>query len=138
VADAYHPWLQRSLRVEHWANARRQGAVAARSMLGQDVTYDRLPYFFSDQYDVGLEYTGYVDPGGYDEVVLRGDPATGPFVAFWLSAGRVLAGMTVNTWDVGPAIEALIRSRAVVAARRLGDADVALEDLVALDEAVGG
>jgi 3-phenylpropionate/trans-cinnamate dioxygenase ferredoxin reductase component len=137
VADAYHPWLRRSLRVEHWANARRQGAVVARSMLGQDVTYDRLPYFFSDQYDVGLEYTGYVEPDGYDEVVLRGDAAAGPFVAFWLSAGRVLAGMTVNTWDAVPAIEALIRSQAEVDTRRLGDVGVPLEDVVGLGEAVG-
>ena len=78
-----------------------------------------------------------VEPGGYDEVVLRGD-AAGQFVAFWLAAGRVQAGMTVNTWDAVPAIEALIRSRAVLDAHRLGDADVPLEDLVGLGGAVGG
>ena len=130
VADAFHPWLQRSVRVEHWANARRQGALVARSMLGQDVVYDRLPYFYSDQYDVGLEYTGHVEPGEHDEVVLRGDPATGTYAAFWLSSGRVLAGMTVNTWDLAPAVEALVRSRAVVDRRRLGDPAVPLADVV--------
>ena len=73
VANAYHPLLGRQLRVEHWANALHQPAVAAKTMLGQTATYDRLPYFFTDQYDLGMEYTGYTDPDGYDQVVIRGD-----------------------------------------------------------------
>ncbi len=129
VANAYHPWLARHLRVEHWANARRQGAAAAKAMLGQDVSFDRLPYFFSDQYDVGMEYTGYVEPDGYDEIVFRGDVAAREFVAFWLADGRVLAGMNVNVWDVTRPIEELITSRRKVDPRRLADVAVPLGSL---------
>ena len=129
VANAYHPWLGRHLRVEHWANARRQGATAAKAMLGQDVAYDRLPYFFSDQYDIGMEYTGYVEPDGYDEIVFRGDVAGREFLAFWLADGRVLAGMNVNVWDVTGPIEELITSRRKVAPSRLADLAVPLESL---------
>jgi 3-phenylpropionate/trans-cinnamate dioxygenase ferredoxin reductase subunit len=97
--------------VEHWANALNQPQAAARSMLGQHVSYDRVPYFFTDQYDLGMEYSGYVEPGGYAQVIFRGDPAAREFVAFWLdSGGRVLAGMNVNIWDVNDAIQALVRS----------------------------
>ncbi|HEX7187403.1 MAG TPA: FAD-dependent oxidoreductase [Actinomycetes bacterium] len=131
VANAYHPLLRRHIRVEHWANARRQGATAARTMLGQDTVYDRMPYFFSDQYDLGMEYTGYVEPGGYDDVVFRGDPASGKFIAFWLSGSRVLAGMNVNVWDVTAAVEAVIRSGAQVDVARLRDPSTPLEALTA-------
>ena len=109
VASAEHPFLGRRIRVEHWANAIDQGAAAARSMLGQDVAYDRIPYFFSDQYDVGMEYAGHAL--GWDEVVFRGDPAGREFIAFWLADGRVVAGMNVNVWDVNEQIQELIRSR---------------------------
>jgi 3-phenylpropionate/trans-cinnamate dioxygenase ferredoxin reductase subunit len=129
VANAYHPWLARHLRVEHWANARRQGAAAAKAMLGQDVSFDRLPYFFSDQYDVGMEYTGYVEPDGYDEIVFRGDVGAREFVAFWLADGRVLAGMNVNVWDVTKPIEELITSRRKVDPGRLADVAVPLGSL---------
>jgi 3-phenylpropionate/trans-cinnamate dioxygenase ferredoxin reductase subunit len=129
VANAYHPWLGRQLRVEHWANARRQGALAAKSMLGQDVVYDRLPYFFSDQHDLGMEYTGYVDPDGFDQIVFRGDVAGREFVAFWLADGRVQAGMNVNVWDVIAPIEALITSRRQVDTERLADPAVPLDSL---------
>jgi 3-phenylpropionate/trans-cinnamate dioxygenase ferredoxin reductase subunit len=127
VANAYHPFLGRKLRVEHWANALNQPATAARAMLGKDASYDRLPYFFSDQYDVGMEYTGHASE--WDEVVFRGDPASREFVAFWLREGRVLAGMNVNVWDVTDAIKALITSRAVVAVERLRDPDVPLDQV---------
>jgi NADPH-dependent 2,4-dienoyl-CoA reductase/sulfur reductase-like enzyme len=83
VASAYHPLFERNIRVEHWANALNGGPLAARAMLGQDVTYDLLPYFFTDQYDLGMEYSGYAAPGDYDRVVFRGDPASGEFLAFW-------------------------------------------------------
>ena len=108
AALAYHPLFGTHLRVEHWSNARHQPVAAARSMLGQEVVYDRLPYFFSDQYDLGMEYTGYVPQGGYDRVVFRGDVGKRELIAFWLSAGRVLAGMNVNVWDVTDQIGQLI------------------------------
>jgi 3-phenylpropionate/trans-cinnamate dioxygenase ferredoxin reductase subunit len=108
VANAFHPGLDRRIRVEHWANALNQPAVAATSMRGEDAVYDRLPYFYSDQYDMGMEYTGYVEPGGYDRVVFRGDPAGGEYIVFWVGDGRVLAGMNVNVWDVTDDIKALI------------------------------
>jgi 3-phenylpropionate/trans-cinnamate dioxygenase ferredoxin reductase subunit len=126
VADAFHPLLGHRLRVEHWANARRQGAVAARSMLGQDAVYARLPYFFSDQYDLGMEYTGYVDPAGVDDLVVRGDLQGRRFVAFWLGDGRVRAGMSVNIWDATEAVEELITTGRRVDAALLADPDVPL------------
>jgi 3-phenylpropionate/trans-cinnamate dioxygenase ferredoxin reductase subunit len=136
VANALHPFYGRQLRVEHWANALNQPATAARAMLGKPASYDRLPYFFSDQYDVGMEYTGYATE--WDEVVLRGDPAAPEFIAFWLEDGRVVAGMNVNVWDVTDPIKALIQSRRAVPVERLRDPDVALEDLVTTTSGVGG
>jgi 3-phenylpropionate/trans-cinnamate dioxygenase ferredoxin reductase subunit len=108
VASALHPFYGRHLRVEHWANALNQPAVAARAMLGKPAAYDRLPYFFSDQYDVGMEYTGFA--AEWDEVVVRGDTDAHEFVAFWLREGRVVAGMNLGVWDVTEAIEATIRA----------------------------
>ena len=128
VANHDHPLLGR-LRVEHWANALEQGPAAARAMLGQDVAYERVPYFFSDQYDVGMEYAGHSRPG--DEVVFRGDPATREFIAFWLRDGRVTAGMNVNVWDVNEQIQALVREGATVEVGRLTDSDVELDEVVA-------
>jgi len=128
VASAQHPLLARSLRVEHWANALHQGPVAARNMLGEHVAYDRIPYFFSDQYDVGMEYSGHAD--ARDEVVLRGDSQSRAFIAFWLRDGCVRAGMNVNVWDVSDQIKALVRSRVPVDRARLADPAVALGELV--------
>jgi 3-phenylpropionate/trans-cinnamate dioxygenase ferredoxin reductase component len=133
VADHLHPRLGR-LRVEHWDNALHQGPAAARGMLGSAERYARLPYFFSDQYDVGMEYSGHAS--GWDSVVFRGDPASREFIAFWLAGGHVLAGMNVNIWDVTEPIQALIRSGRPVEERRLADPDVPLTDLVAVDERV--
>ena len=112
VANAHHPLIGRSIRVEHWANALHGGPAAARAMLGQEVSYDRVPYFFSDQYDLGMEYAGWVAPGGYDSVVFRGDPyaPSREFLAFWEQEGRVLAGMNVNVWDVQDDIQKLVRA----------------------------
>ncbi|SCL30674.1 Reductase C-terminal [Micromonospora rhizosphaerae] len=138
VANAYHPLLGRHIRVEHWANALNGGPAAARSMLGQQVEYARLPYFFSDQYDLGMEYSGWAAPDGYDRVVFRGDPAVvadraPEFMAFWVKDGRVLAGMNANVWDVTEQIQALVRAghggRAVDLAR-LSDPRVPLDDLL--------
>jgi 3-phenylpropionate/trans-cinnamate dioxygenase ferredoxin reductase component len=133
VANAWHPFHERRIRVEHWANALNQGPVAARSMLGEDVSYERIPYFFSDQYDVGMEYSGYAE--NWDEVVLRGDPAAGEgFVAFWLRDGHVLAGMNVNVWDVNEHVQELIRARRPVDRRALADPGTPLGSLLALSE----
>jgi 3-phenylpropionate/trans-cinnamate dioxygenase ferredoxin reductase subunit len=129
VAWAHHPKLGKRLRVEHWANALNQPEVAAASMLDQEAEYARLPYFFTDQYDLGMEYVGYVEPDGYDRLVTRGDPASGEFVAFWTAGGRVLAGMNVNVWDVNDAIRALIESGAVVDLDALADPDTPLDSL---------
>jgi 3-phenylpropionate/trans-cinnamate dioxygenase ferredoxin reductase subunit len=129
VARLLHPAYGRHLRVEHWANALNGGPAAARAMLGHGAGHDRLPYFFSDQYDLGMEYTGYAEPGGYDEVVVRGDLAAREFVAFWLADGRVQAGMNVNVWDVTEPIQRLIRSGAPVDSARLADAAVPLDDV---------
>ena len=127
VANAWHPLFKRNIRVEHWANALNQGSAAARAMLGEPVSYDRIPYFFSDQYDVGMEYSGYAT--SWDQVVFRGDPGSGEFIAFWLHERRVLAGMNVNVWDVNTHVQALIRSRRPVEPGALRDPDVPLESL---------
>ncbi|GGP92550.1 3-phenylpropionate/trans-cinnamate dioxygenase ferredoxin reductase subunit [Actinomadura coerulea] len=129
VANAYHPLLGRRIRVEHWANALNGGPAAARAMLGRDVVYDQLPYFFSDQYELGMEMSGAAAPGEYDEVVYRGDVPGREFLAFWLSGGRVVAGMNVNVWDVTGDVQALIRSGRPVDAARLADPGVPLADL---------
>jgi 3-phenylpropionate/trans-cinnamate dioxygenase ferredoxin reductase subunit len=130
VAAAWHPLLGARLRVEHWDNARRQGRAAARNMLGLAEPYVRIPYFYSDQYDVGMEYAGYAPI--WDQVVFRGEPASRSFVAFWLTDGRVVAGMNANVWKVNDAIAALVGSRQRVAIERLSDPTVALDDLEAL------
>ena len=132
VANAYHPFYRDRIRVEHWANALNQGPAAARSMLGESVAYERLPYFFSDQYDVGMEYTGYARR--WDRVVFRGDPASREFIAFWLVRDQVVAGMNVNVWDVTDPIRRLIGARAAVDERRLADPDVPLEELAPLEK----
>ncbi|HEX9553808.1 MAG TPA: FAD-dependent oxidoreductase [Streptosporangiaceae bacterium] len=130
VANAFHPLLGKHIRVEHWANARHQPVAAAKAMLGQDASYDRVPYFYTDQYDLGMEYAGYVEPGGYEEVVFRGDVPGREFIAFWLGDdGRVLAGMNVNIWDVNEAIGALVRSGKPVSKDALRDASIPLESL---------
>jgi 3-phenylpropionate/trans-cinnamate dioxygenase ferredoxin reductase component len=127
VANAWHPFFERRIRVEHRANALNQGPAAARAMLGQEASYDRIPYFFSDQYEVGMEYSGYA--AEWDEVVFRGDREGGEFVAFWLRHGRVVAGMNVNVWDVNEHVQALIGSRGSVDAAARTDPDTPLESL---------
>ncbi|MEU6238087.1 FAD-dependent oxidoreductase [Kitasatospora sp. NPDC047058] len=132
VANAFHPLFGRHIRVEHWANALNQPQTAARALLGlngPETVYDRVPYFYTDQYDLGMEYTGYVEPDGYDRVVFRGDPATREFIAFWLSEGRVLAGMNVNVWDVVDPIRDLVRSKRLVDADRLANPAIPLGDI---------
>jgi 3-phenylpropionate/trans-cinnamate dioxygenase ferredoxin reductase component len=129
VANAWHPRYRRRLRVEHWANALNQGLTAGRNAAGRHEPYTRLPYFFSDQYDLGLEYVGHHAPG--DPVVVRGDLASGQFIAFWQHDGAVTAAMNVNVWDVVDHLKALIESRAMVEPAALADTDAALAELSA-------
>ncbi|MBV9093372.1 MAG: FAD-dependent oxidoreductase [Streptosporangiaceae bacterium] len=129
VANSFNPLLGRRVRVEHWANALHGGPAAARSMLGQPVSYDRVPYFYSDQYDLGMECSGLPAPGSYDQVVYRGDREGLQFIAFWLSGGAVVAGMNVNVWDVTADIQALIRSGRQADLSRLTDPAIPLADV---------
>lgn len=138
VASIAHPLLGRSIRVEHWYNALNSGKAASRAMLGEPLVYDLVPYFFTDQYDLGMEYSGWVEPGGYDEVVFRGSPSimdgrAPELVAFWVKDGRVLAGMNVNVWDVTDQLQQLIRqgyAGRTVDRARLADPHVPLGDLL--------
>jgi 3-phenylpropionate/trans-cinnamate dioxygenase ferredoxin reductase subunit len=133
VAAAWHPFYERRLRSEHWATARFQGTAAARSMLGQGAPYERLPYFYSDQYDLSMEYTGFATPSA--RLVVRGSLADREFIAFWLDDGRVVAGMNANIWKVTKPIEQLIRSRAIVDEAALRDPSIPLEDVERLEVA---
>jgi NADPH-dependent 2,4-dienoyl-CoA reductase/sulfur reductase-like enzyme len=129
VADSYLPLLGRRVRVEHWSNALNGGKAVAKSMLGQHVEYDRVPYFYSDQYDLGMECSGLPSPGSYDQLVYRGDSAGLEFIACWLNAGRLVAGMNINVWDVTDDIQALIRSGRVLDPARLSDPEIPLADV---------
>lgn len=133
VANWRNRALDRQVRVEHWANAYDGGLAAGRSMAGAEVVYDPQPFFYSDQYDAGLEYTGYVPRGTETEVVLRGDPEAGAFMAFWTvpeaDGVRVLAGMHVNTWDTIDAILGLIHATDPIDPARLADPDVPLAEV---------
>ncbi len=132
VANAMNPLLGTRVRVEHWANAQNQGAAAGASMAGHGEPYAKLPYFFTDQYDLSMEYHGYVGrqaPDVADRVVLRGDPAGESWLAFWLGGNRVLAGMNVNDWDAADGIKALAKARREVDPARLADPAVPLAEL---------
>ena len=130
VANAYHPVLQQHLRSEHWANALNAGKVVARSMLGKPASFDGIPYFYTDQYDLGMELSGYAPLMTDAEIVVRGDLDAREFIAFWTDDGRIVAGMNVNVWDVNDKVQDLIRSGARIDPDRLRDSDVPLEDLL--------
>ncbi|HUR51551.1 MAG TPA: FAD-dependent oxidoreductase [Mycobacteriales bacterium] len=127
VASAFHPRYGRHLRVEHWANALNQGAAAGRNAVSEPQVYDRLPYFYSDQYDLGMEYVGLA--GRDDSLILRGDLESLRFLAFWHRDGRVTAAMAVNTWDVIEDLKAVITSGWELDENALRDEDVALASL---------
>jgi 3-phenylpropionate/trans-cinnamate dioxygenase ferredoxin reductase component len=130
IANHDHPVLGRRVRVEHWATALNQPAAAAAALLGSSAPYDELPYFYSDQYDLGMEYVGQAAPGAYARVVTRGDVGAREFVAFWLDGDdRILAAMNVNVWDVIDEIKPLIAGRAVVDAGKLADPDTPFADV---------
>jgi 3-phenylpropionate/trans-cinnamate dioxygenase ferredoxin reductase subunit len=129
IADAWHPLVGLRLRSEHWANALNGGAAAARSMLGLDAVYDDIPYFYTDQFDLGMEYSGFGPLARHAEVVYRGDKDAREFIAFWLADGKVVAGMNVNVWDVNEEVQHLIRRGGVVDPAALADPDVPLASL---------
>jgi 3-phenylpropionate/trans-cinnamate dioxygenase ferredoxin reductase component len=129
VAAAWHPRYHRYLRVEHWANAFNQGPAAARNMLGIPTSYERLPYFYSDQYDLSIQHAGLATT--WDQVVVRGDPATHAFLAFWLTDQRVVAGMHANVWDAIEPIQTLIRGGRPVDPARLANPDIPLDRVAA-------
>ena len=128
VASAFHPRYGQHIRVEHWDNARRQGRAAAANMLGHGTAYARAPYFFSDQYELGMEYVGYAPT--WDRIVLRGDPAGGAFLAFWLRGGAVAAAMQVNTSDATPELRKLVASDARIDPLHLEDPKRPLAELL--------
>ncbi|HEU0256343.1 MAG TPA: FAD-dependent oxidoreductase [Microbacteriaceae bacterium] len=129
VAFSLHPALNEHIRSEHWANATGSGEVVAKSMLGQSVQHDMIPYFYTDQFDLGMEYSGYGPLTVGAEVAYRGDPKSGEFLAFWLKDGKVVAGMNVNVWDVNEAVQGIIRRGGVVDLGKLADKDVPLDEL---------
>jgi len=130
VAAAWHPRLGQRVRVEHWANAQHQGVAAGMNMHGAALPYDRVPYFYSDQYDLGMEYSGFAPR--WDRVVFRGDPATREFIAFYVADGRVVAALNANVWDVVEPLQTLIAAQRPVDDARLADADVAIDALPAV------
>jgi 3-phenylpropionate/trans-cinnamate dioxygenase ferredoxin reductase component len=126
IAHTYNPRLGRHIRVEHWANAKRQGVVAAKAMLGQNAADVRPSYFYTDQYDLSMEYTGDIGPAGYDRVIFRRYTEPGQMIVFWLSEQRVQAGMNVNVWDVAEDIERLVQSARPINVDDLADPDIPL------------
>jgi 3-phenylpropionate/trans-cinnamate dioxygenase ferredoxin reductase subunit len=127
VANADHPVLGRSLRVEHWDTAIKHGRVVAANLLGEDTVHDALPYFFTDQYDLGMEYVGNSGPEGFDRVVVRGDASGLDFTAWWLRGDEVVAGMHVNDWDAIDDVRRLVGGH--VDADRLADESTELSSL---------
>jgi 3-phenylpropionate/trans-cinnamate dioxygenase ferredoxin reductase subunit len=128
VANAYHPVFDEWIRLEHWSAALNQGPVAAKNMLGHDVEYRKIPYFYSDQYDLGMEYNGFAPQ--WDQVVYRGDLPGREVIVFWLDAGVPVAGMNVNVWDVSESIAALVAARKAVDPAQLGDPNIDLASLL--------
>ncbi len=128
VASSYLPLLGRHVRVDHWSNALNGGKAAGVSMLGQQIEYNRVPYFYSDQYDLGMECAGLPSLGTYDQVVYRGDADALEFIAFWLKEGRLVAGMNVNIWDVNDELQGLIRSARPLDPARLSNPAIPLQE----------
>jgi 3-phenylpropionate/trans-cinnamate dioxygenase ferredoxin reductase subunit len=129
AASSYLPLLGRHVLVEHWSNALHGGKAAAKSMLGQEVEYNRVPYFYSDQYALGMEAAGLPLPGTYDQIVYRGDSTGLEFIAFWLDSGsRLVAGMNVNIWDVNDDIQSLIRAAKPLNPARLSNPQIPLAE----------
>ena len=130
VANVWSERYETHIRLEHWSAALNQGPAAAKNMLGVGTPYEKVPYFFSDQYELGMEYRGWAS--GSDRVVFRGDPARGEFIAFWVADdGIVRAAMNANVWDQGDALEALVSARRSVDLDALADPETDLASLAA-------
>lgn len=130
IANAMHPVIGQRLRSEHWQNAISTGEAAAKAMLGQDVSFDDIPYFFTDQFDLGMEYSGYAPLTKDAHLVYRGDRDKREFVVFWLTDdNRVVAGMNVNVWDVNSEVQRLIRRGTPVDPSALANSDTPLDSL---------
>jgi 3-phenylpropionate/trans-cinnamate dioxygenase ferredoxin reductase component len=128
VANHYHPVFERRIRVEHWQNALKQGPAAARNMLGKDEPYDDIPWFWSDQYDFNLQYTGFHTE--WDELIVRGSMEERNFVAFYRKDERVLAAVAVNRGKDLRRSMRLTKAQRPVDATKLQDPDVDLRALV--------
>ena len=131
VASAFHPVVGRHQRSEHWANALNAGPVAARSMLGLPARFAQIPYFYTDQFDLGMELSGYPSLMAEAKLVIRGDVDRREFIAFWVDHGRVVGGMNVNVWDVNEQVQELISSGEAVDLAALRDPSTPLERLLA-------
>lgn len=135
VANALHPFTGLHYRSEHWSNALNGGKVAARAMLGQDAALSTIPYFYTDQFDVSMEYSGFPALAAGAEPVIRGSLERKEFIAFWLRDARVVAGMSVN-WPrkarpgAQQVIKALISARTPVGPDRLRDDSAGLDQLL--------
>jgi len=135
VANALHPYTGQHHRSEHWSNALNGGKVAARAMLGKDATHSTIPYFYTDQFDVSMEYSGFASLASGAEPVIRGSLADKEFIAFWQRDSRVVAGMSVN-WprkaqpSAQKTIKALISARTPITAERLADQSAGLDQLL--------
>ena len=136
VANAFHPTYGHRIRLEHWSSALNQGPAAAKNILGKQAAYDKAPYFFSDQYEFGMEYRGLASPS--DEVVIRGDRTEREFIAFWLRDDRVVAAMNANVWDQGDHLDVLVSSRGFVDRGALVDSSVDLGELTTRRSLHGG
>ncbi|MFC5337323.1 NAD(P)/FAD-dependent oxidoreductase [Leucobacter denitrificans] len=131
VANVQHPVAGRRLRSEHWSNALNQGKAVARALTGETVSYDEIPYFYTDQFELGMELSGYPHLMKDAKIVVRGDLAANEYIAFWVREGSVVAGMNVNIWDVNEAVQQLIRSKHTIDESRLADTNSTLEELAA-------
>ncbi|MGM7777857.1 NAD(P)/FAD-dependent oxidoreductase [Arthrobacter sp. KNU-44] len=130
VANALHPFTGDHHRSEHWSNALNGGKVAAKAMLGQDSMLDVVPYFYTDQFDVSMEYWGYPTLAAGSAPVIRGAFEDNSFLAFWLKGGAVVAAMSVNQQRVQKPVKALISGRIPVDVDRLTDPVVPLDQLL--------
>lgn len=127
IADAQNTFLNKRIRIEHWANARAQGTLVAKNMLDKNVANDEVPYFFSEQYGIMMQYLG--NTGGSKDIVIRGSLEDDHFMAFWMDGQRIVVAMQVNIPDVKEQLHQLVRDRVEVDRDRLADTSVSLEDL---------
>jgi 3-phenylpropionate/trans-cinnamate dioxygenase ferredoxin reductase subunit len=127
VANHYHPVCGRQMRVEHWQNGVKQGAAAARSMLGRGQSYDEVHWFWSDQFDANIQYAGF--HAAWDAIVVRGSLPERKFLAFYLADGRVESAVAINQGRDLRRTLPIIKARVAVDPQRLADPAVDLRTL---------